>query len=92
MNPGGYSAEIVRSLVDLGPGSTFPTRQTELVEHGRWPGRRYLTTAIFGHIEGFYKRRRRHATLGYLSLKDYEEVTLDSKRVTEREKSEMVAP
>ncbi len=71
--------------------SFFATLQTELLDRGRWPTRRALMTEIFSYIEGFYNRTRRHSTLGYLSPKDYEETALNSKRVTEPDKSQMVA-
>lgn len=32
-------------------------------------------TAIFAYIEGFYNRRRRHSTLGYLSPVEFEQRT-----------------
>jgi len=70
--------------------SFFATLQTELLDRGRWPTRRALTTEIFSYIEGFYNRTRRHSTLGYLSPKDYEQAALN-KRIDEPEKSQMVA-
>lgn len=52
--------------------SFFATLQTELLDRQRWPTRQSLITAIFEYIEGFYNRRRRHSTLGYLSPLDFE--------------------
>jgi len=70
--------------------SFFATLQTELLDRGRWPTRRALTTETFSYIEGFYNRTRRHSTLGYLSPKDYVQAALN-KRIDEPEKSQMVA-
>jgi transposase InsO family protein len=58
------------------------TLQTELLDRGRWPTRRALTTEIFSY--------RRHSTLGYLSPKNYEQTVLN-KRINKPEKSQMVA-
>lgn len=51
--------------------SFFATLQTELLDRERWPTRQVLTSAIFSYFEGFYNRRRRHSTLGYLSPLEY---------------------
>jgi putative transposase len=71
--------------------SFFATLQTELLDRGDWATRQSLTTAIFSYIEGFYNRKRRHSTLGYLSPKEYESVALNSKATTEPAESQMVA-
>jgi putative transposase len=71
--------------------SFFATLQTELLDRGYWATRQSLTTAIFSYIEGFYNRKRRHSTLGYLSPKEYESVALNSKATTELAESQMVA-
>jgi putative transposase len=47
--------------------SFFATLKTELLDRRPRPTRRQARTAIFDFIEGFYNRRRRHSTLGYLS-------------------------
>lgn len=47
--------------------SFFAALQTELLDRHSWPTRTDLGSAIFAFIEGFYKPRRRHSTLGYLS-------------------------
>ena len=47
--------------------SFFATLQTELLNRCSWTTRQALQSAIFGYIEGFYNRQRRHSTLGYLS-------------------------
>ena len=52
--------------------SFFATLQTELLDRSTWPTREGLANAIFAFVEGFYKPRRRHSTLGYLSPADYE--------------------
>lgn len=52
--------------------SFFATLQTELLDRHRWPTRQALRSAIFEYIEGFYNRRRRHSTLGYLSPLEFE--------------------
>ena len=52
--------------------SFFATLETELFDRYTWSSRQELTSAIFEYIEGFYNRRRRHSTLGYLSPLDYE--------------------
>jgi putative transposase len=36
------------------------------------PTRAAARTAIFAHIEGWYNRRRRHSTVGYLSPIEFE--------------------
>lgn len=52
--------------------SFFASLQTELLDRQPWSTRQMLRSAIFEYIEGFYNRRRRHSTLGYLSPVDYE--------------------
>ncbi|MBX6378253.1 MAG: IS3 family transposase, partial [Clostridia bacterium] len=52
--------------------SFFATLQTELLDRRSWPTRQTLRSAIFAYVEGFYNRRRRHSSLGYLSPKEYE--------------------
>jgi putative transposase len=52
--------------------SFWATLQTELLDRNVWPTRTVLRSAIFEYIEGFYNRRRRHSTLGYLSPMHYE--------------------
>ncbi len=52
--------------------SFFASLQTELLDRQPWPMRQMLRSVIFEYSEGFYNRRRRHSTLGYLSPADYE--------------------
>jgi transposase InsO family protein len=52
--------------------SFFATLKKELVHRRSWPTRRELETAVFEYVEIFYNRHRRHSTLGYLSLAQYE--------------------
>lgn len=67
------SMGTVGDALDNAPAESFyATLQTELLNRGRWPTRRSLTTAIFSFIEGFYNRNRRHSALGYLSPDEYE--------------------
>jgi transposase InsO family protein len=52
--------------------SFFATLKTELLHRQHWPTRQAARSAIFEYIEGWYNRRRRHSTLGYLSPADLE--------------------
>lgn len=52
--------------------SFFATLRTELLDRRHWPTKQALRSAIFEYIEGFYNRRRRHSTLGYLSPMEFE--------------------
>jgi putative transposase len=53
--------------------SFFATYKKERVHRQPWPTRRELRTATFEYIEGWYNRRRRHSTLGYLTPVEHEE-------------------
>lgn len=53
--------------------SFFASLKTELVYRRQFRSRQEAQTAIFAYIEGFYNRRRRHSTLGYLSPVEFEE-------------------
>ena len=44
----------------------------DLIHRRSWPTKQHARTAVFGYIETFYNRRRRHSTLGMLSPVDYE--------------------
>jgi len=68
----------------------FATLQTEILDRCFWPTRQNLITAIFSYIEGFYNRKRRHSTLGYLSPKDYQRVMLNSKAAINSVETEVV--
>lgn len=50
----------------------FASLKKELTRRRSWPSRRELQSAVFAWIEGWYKRRRLHPTLGYLSPANYE--------------------
>jgi transposase InsO family protein len=52
--------------------SFFSTIKAELLDRRAWPTRATAHKAIFTWIEGWYNTRRRHSTLGYLSLAAYE--------------------
>jgi putative transposase len=53
--------------------SFFATLECELLDRRRFKNRDEARTAIFAFIEGFYNRRRRHSSIGYLSPVDYEQ-------------------
>jgi len=75
----GSMGTVGDALDNAAAESFFATLQTELLDRFSWPTRQSLMTAIFSYIEGFYNRKRRHSTLGYLSPKDYERVMLKPK-------------
>jgi putative transposase len=52
--------------------SFFATLECELLARQRFKDQTAARTAVFGFIEGFYNRRRRHSAIGYLSPVDYE--------------------
>jgi hypothetical protein len=54
--------------------SFFATLKTELVHRRRYQTRAEAITDLFAYIEGFYNRRRRHSSLGYLSPEQFESV------------------
>ena len=53
--------------------SFFATLECELLDRHRFKTQAEARTAIFAFIEGFYNRRRRHSSIGYLSPIDYEQ-------------------
>ena len=56
--------------------SFFSTLKRELVFHSNYRSRTQARQSIFDYIERFYNRRRIHASLGYLTPSEYEEVNL----------------
>lgn len=52
--------------------SFFGTLKTELTDHCLYATRAEAKTDVFFYIEGFYNRKRRHSTLGYVSPEAYE--------------------
>ncbi len=48
----------------------------DLIHRRSWPTKAKARTAVFGYIESFYNRRRRHSTLGMLSPVEFENGTL----------------
>lgn len=52
--------------------SFFGTLKSELTHHRRYRTRAEAKSDIFLYIEGFYNRRRRHSSLGYLSPDQFE--------------------
>jgi putative transposase len=52
--------------------SFFGTLKSERVYHCIYRTRNEARTDLFYYIEGFYNRRRRHSTLGYVSPEAYE--------------------
>jgi putative transposase len=49
----------------------FSSLKIELTDRQVWPTRAAARLAIFACIEGWYNRRRRHSTLGYLAPVDF---------------------
>jgi len=52
--------------------SFFKTLKVECVYQQQYATRQQAMTSIFRYIEGWYNRRRRHSSLGYLSPEAYE--------------------
>ena len=52
--------------------SFFATLECELLDRRRFKTQAEARMALFEFIEGFYNRRRRHSSIGYLSPLDYE--------------------
>jgi putative transposase len=70
---------VTRSLGSVGDcydnaitESFFATLECELIDRATFRSHAEARVAIFDFIEGFYNRRRRHSSLGYLSPLDYE--------------------
>ena len=53
--------------------SFFATLECELLARHRFNSQVDARMAVFAFIEGFYNRRRRHSSLGYLSPVNYEQ-------------------
>ncbi len=53
--------------------SFFASLKPELLYRRRFHTRQEAQSAIFTYVEGFYNRRRRHSTLGYLSPVEFEQ-------------------
>ncbi|HET8833788.1 MAG TPA: IS3 family transposase [Gemmatimonadales bacterium] len=53
--------------------SFFATLKTELVEGADWGTREEARQALFGYLEVWYNRQRRHSTLGYQSPVQFEQ-------------------
>ena len=53
--------------------SFWATLKTELIYRAHYRTRQEAKNAIFAYIEGWYNRRRRHSTLGYLSPEQFEQ-------------------
>jgi putative transposase len=56
--------------------SFHATLKKDLIHRRSWPTKTEARTAIFGYIETFYNRRRRHSRLGMRSPADFETSTL----------------
>jgi putative transposase len=52
--------------------SFFGTLKNELIYHEDYKKRTQARQSIFEYIEVFYNRRRRHASLNYLTPVEYE--------------------
>jgi len=53
--------------------SFFASLKTELVDGADWRTREEARQALFGYLEVWYNRQRRHSTLGYLSPAAFEQ-------------------
>jgi hypothetical protein len=56
--------------------SFHATLKKDLIHRRAWPTKTEARTAIFGYIEAFYNRRRRHSLLGMRSPAEFETSTL----------------
>ncbi len=56
--------------------SFFSILKRELVHHETYRTRQDARLSVFEYIEGWYNRKRRHSTLGYLSPLAFEQVVL----------------
>ena len=56
--------------------SFISTLKRELLHRHSWPRRESVRVAIFEYIECFYNPRKRHSSLGHLSLVEYEQARL----------------
>ena len=61
--------------------SFFASLKTELTYRRRFRSRQEAQTAIFTYIEGFYNRRRRHSTSGYLSPVEFRMASVVSREL-----------
>jgi putative transposase len=52
--------------------SFFATLECELIDRSRWRTHAEARTAVFGFVEAFYNRTRRHSALCYLSPAQFE--------------------
>jgi putative transposase len=52
--------------------SFFATLKKELLHRRKFASWQEAKTALFGWIEGWYNRKHRHSSLGYLSPQEYE--------------------
>ena len=66
--------------------SFFATLKKELIRRHSWPNRRELQSAVFDYIEIFYNRERRHSTLGYLSPREFEMISIDKEEEDQESK------
>jgi len=65
----------VGSWYDNAPMESFiGTLKSEWVHHRQYHTRDEASPDLFFYIEGFYNRRRRHSSLGYLSPEAYEQL------------------
>jgi transposase InsO family protein len=55
--------------------SFFGTLKTELVHRGEYPDRDAARRDLFGYIEGYYNRQRRHSAIGYITPEQAEAIS-----------------
>ncbi len=51
-------------------------KKKDLIHRRAWPTKAEARTGVFGYIEAFYNRRRRHSSLAMLSPVEFETGTL----------------
>jgi putative transposase len=52
--------------------SFFGSLEAELIDRCTWRTHHEARLAVFGYLETFYNRTRRHSALGYLSPTEFE--------------------
>ena len=64
-----YSCPLTNAMAE----SFFASLETELIDRSSWRTRAEARADVFGYIEVFYNRIRRHSAIGYLSPAQFED-------------------